>query len=408
MTDTASCDVLVVGGGPAGTTIATFLQRLGHRCLLLERSTFPRYHIGESLVPHTWGTLGRLGLLDALRASSFPVKRSVRFVGSSGHEAAPFYFSETIDGEAASTWQVERGEFDELCVQNARASGVEVLMDTRVLEVLFDGDGACGVRAVTAGGPARDIAARVVVDASGGATILGRQLGLRESVEGLEKAALWSYYRGGQRGAGRDAGETTIIRLEGGAWCWHIPLPEDIASVGIVGPPDRILTADGVATETFEQEVALCGPLARRLRDAERVEPVRGIGRLAYKNRHMTGHGWLMVGDAAMFLDPIYSSGILLALTSAEMASESVHEALVAGDLSAPRLGSYLPRLLGGVDVIHRLIGAFYDPGFRIRDFVERFPEHRSSLIDCLVGDVSDRDMSAFVDALATCRSAGA
>lgn len=403
--DKASYDVAVIGGGPAGTSIATLLERAGHRCVVLERATFPRYRVGESLVPHTWGTLDRLGLLDALRSSSFPVKRSVRFVAPSGKESAPFYFSETIEGEAAATWQVERGEFDAMCAANAQASGVDVQMGVRVREVLFraspdGGDVACGVRVQRGEEEPRDIAARVVVDASGSSTLLGRQLDLKGPVEGLEKASLWAYYRGGRREEGRDAGETTLLLLEGGAWFWYIPLADDIVSVGLVGPPERVLAVDNAAMATFEREIQRCAPLAQRLRGAERTAPVRGIGRLAYINREVAGDGWLMVGDSAMFLDPIYSSGILLALVSAEMGAASVHEALLAGDVSGARLGAHLPRLLGGVSVVHRLIRAFYDPGFRIRAFVERHPEHRRGLVDCLVGDVFDKDMSAFVGAL--------
>ena len=131
-------DVCVVGGGPAGTTLATFLERAGHRCLVLERSEFPRYHIGESLIPHTYGTLDRLGLLPKLRNSHFPEKYSVRFVSPDGTESDPFYFSETIEGERARTWQVQRAEFDQLCLDNARENGVEVRMGTAVQEVLFE------------------------------------------------------------------------------------------------------------------------------------------------------------------------------------------------------------------------------------------------------------------------------
>ena len=133
-------DVCVVGGGPAGAAVATFLQRAGHRCLILERSTFPRYHIGESLIPHTFGTLERLGLLPKLRGSYFPEKHSVRFVSPDGTESAPFYFSETIPGEGSRTWQVERSEFDQICLDNARENGVEVRMETAVEEVLFETD----------------------------------------------------------------------------------------------------------------------------------------------------------------------------------------------------------------------------------------------------------------------------
>ena len=215
-----SYDVVVIGGGPAGTTLATFCQRLGHRCLVLERSTFPRYHIGESLIPHTYDTLDRLGLLPALKASSFPKKHSVRFVGESGRESDPFYFSETIPGERSQTWQVERSQFDQMCLDHARKNGVDVLMETKVDRVLFDHDRATGVRVQTPDGQRRQIASRVVVDASGRATVIGSQLGLKDAVPGLHKTSIWSYYRGGKRLEGIDAGETSHCRTTWSASAW--------------------------------------------------------------------------------------------------------------------------------------------------------------------------------------------
>jgi flavin-dependent dehydrogenase len=219
-----SYDVCVVGGGPAGSALATFLQRGGHRCLILERSVFPRYHIGESLIPQTFGPLDRLGLLPKLRASHFPEKYSVRFVSPNGTESDPFYFSETIPGEASRTWQVERSEFDQMCLDNARESGVEVRMGAGVEQVLFENGQAVGVRVRSKEGERHDIRAQAVADASGYATLIGSQLGLKQHVPGLHKAALWSYYRGGKRLAGIDGGETTVFMIAQRGWFWYIPL----------------------------------------------------------------------------------------------------------------------------------------------------------------------------------------
>lgn len=395
-------DVVVVGGGPAGTTLATFLQRQGHRCLVLEGSNFPRYHIGESLIPNTYGTLDRLGLLPRLRASHFPKKYSIRFVSESGEEAQPFYFCETIPGEAAQTWQVERSEFDVLCLDNARSNGVEVRMGARAERVLFEGSRAVGVRARPADGESYDVGARVVVDASGRTTLIGSQLGLKGPVPGLRKGSVWSYYKGGQRLNGIDAGETTVFMIPHRGWFWYIPLPDDLVSVGVVADPDYLF-ADTEDKETvFLREVQRCAPLSARLTRAIRTAPVRGGRELAYRNRQTVGDGWVMIGDAAAFLDPIYSSGIFLAMASAEMAAGCIDAALRAGDCSAARLGSFTGLLNQGIEVIRRLIHAFYDPSFHFRDFVDRFPEQRPALIDCLVGDVVGKDMSRLLEALAT------
>lgn len=393
-------DVVVIGGGPGGTTAATLLQRQGHSCLVLESTSFPRYHIGESLIPHTFGVLDRLGLLPELRESAFPVKHSVRFVSPSGQESDPFYFQESIPQPQAQTWQVERSEFDSMCLANARRAGVEVRIGCRVKEVLFSDGAACGVR-VQCGGDEFDVPARVVVDASGRATMIGTQLGLKQEIPHLRKATAWSYYRGARRREGIDAGETTVFTIRDRGWFWYIPLPDDIVSVGVVASPEYLFDETDDFERVFLREVERCEPLAAFLAGAQRVQRVRGIRRLAYLNREVVGNGWVMIGDAAGFLDPVYSSGLYLALASAELAAGCIHEGLVQGDLSAARLGGFVQPLWKGVDVVWRLINAFYDPKFSFRAFTDRFPEHRDTLIHCLVGDVVGRDMSSLVSALA-------
>jgi flavin-dependent dehydrogenase len=395
-------DAAVIGGGPAGATLATLLQRQGHRCLILEATRFPRYHIGESLIPQTYHTLDRLGLLSKLRSSHFPKKFSVRFVSPNGEESQPFYFSETIEGERAQTWQVERSEFDQLCLDNAAENGVEVMMGAPVERVAFHGNRASGIVVRRDTGDLEEIPARVVVDASGRAALLGGQLGLRATVPGLNKASLWSYYRGGRRLPGIDAGETTVFTIADRGWFWYIPLPSDIVSVGIVASPIFLFAKAAHPQEVFLREVENCAPLWDRLRDAERIAPVRVIRRLAYRNRQFAGNGWVMIGDAAAFLDPIYSSGLFLALASAELAAECIHSGLQKGDISAPSLGAFVEPLTKGVDVVRRLIHAFYDPDFSFRQFTERFSHYRSTLIDCLIGDVIHKDYRGFVAALAT------
>ncbi len=401
-------DVAVIGGGPAGTAAATFLQRRGHRCLVLENASFPRYHIGESLIPHTFGTLDRLGLMPKLKNSNFPEKYSVRFVSPTGQESEPFYFSETLPAEQARTWQVQRSEFDQMCLDNARDNGVAIRTETRVERVLFEGDRVVGLLARPSKAPLIEIASRVVIDASGRATVIGSQLGLKERVSGLNKAALWSYYRGGHRRDGIDAGETTVFMISQRGWFWYIPLPDDMVSVGVVASPEYLFAESDNLEEVFLREVARCAPLNSWLSRAVRTEPVRGLRRLAYRNRRIAGDGWVMVGDAAAFLDPIYSSGLYLALASAEMAADCVHDSLESGDLSAARLGAFAPRLGAGIEVIWRLINAFYDPTFSFRNFVEQFPEHRTALIECLIGDVINKDMESFLDALAQVTAAPA
>lgn len=395
----SSYDVAVIGGGPGGAALATFLARKGRRCLVFEQATFPRYHIGESLVPHTYGIFERLGLLPKLNNSEFPVKHSVRFVSRNGVESTPFYFSESIQGDGARTWQVERGQFDQMMLDHARENQVEVREGVSVEKVLFENGRACGVSVVNGAGP-ETIKAKVVVDASGRSTVIGRQLDLKGEVPGLNKGSLWSYYRGGKRLPGIDAGETTLLLLPGGGWFWYIPLPDDLVSVGIVADPDKLFTPGDNPETIYERAVAACPALVERLRQAERVGRMHGLQRLAYLNRQTCGDGWVMIGDARAFLDPIYSSGLFLALGSAELAAGCIEDALTADDVSAARLGAFEPALWNGVNTVRCLIHAFYDPGFNFGVFMERFPDQRSSLIDCLVGDVV-KDMSSFTSALA-------
>jgi flavin-dependent dehydrogenase len=393
-------DVAVIGGGPGGATLATFLARAGHRCIIFEREKFPRYHIGESLIPHTYGIFERLGFLPQLRASAFPVKHSVRFVSSSGKESTPFYFSETIPGDRARTWQVARSQFDQMILDHARANGVEVHEQVGIDQVLFEAGRAVGVQTVSTSGDRAQIRARVVVDASGRACVIGNQFGLRSPLPELHKASVWGYFRGGKRLPGIDAGETTMFLIPGSGWFWYIPLPDDVVSVGIVADPDYVFSESDDMEAAFTREVLQCAPLFDRLSAATRVGPVRGSRHLAYLNRQTCGDGWVMIGDARAFLDPIYSSGLYLALGSAELAAQCIDDALKHNDVSAARLGAFEPALWKGVDVVRRLIHAFYDPNFSFPKFAQRFPEHRAALIDCLVGDVI-KDLSAFTKALA-------
>lgn len=399
-----SYDVVVAGGGPSAAAMTTLLAREGHRCLIVERGKFPRYHVGESLIPHTYGTLDRLGLLPTLKASAYPEKHSVRFVSRRGTESDPFYFSDRIPGDGSRTWQVERSSFDKMMLDHARDNGVEVREESSVTEVIFDGERAVGVR-VESGGSTEEVRAKVTVDATGARTLLGRQLRVRERIPSLSKGTIWTYCRGGARLDGIDAGETTIFTIADRGWFWYIPLPDDIVSVGIVADPGYLFGEDtdgtGDPEAIFDREVAGCPGLADRLSEATRVDRVRARRELAYVNRKTSGDGWVMIGDARAFLDPIYSSGLFLALASGELAADSIHAALAADDVSGSKLGAFEAALGEGLEVVRRLIYAFYDPEFSFGAFAERFPEHRPELIDCLTGDVVGKDMSAFLGALA-------
>ncbi|HVT16872.1 MAG TPA: NAD(P)/FAD-dependent oxidoreductase [Thermoanaerobaculia bacterium] len=400
--DSSLYDLIVMGGGPAGTTVATLVAAAGKRVVLLERLPETGFKIGESLMPETYRTFARLDLLERLYASPFPRKYSVQFYSKSGRPSAPFYFQETDPGERSITWQVPRRDFDRLLLDNARDHGVEVIQGAAAREVLFAGQRAVGVAADLPGAGRRELRASVVVDATGQSALLGRRLGLREIDPRLKKAAIFSHFEGALRDGGIDEGATLVLHTDQQeSWFWYIPLPDDRVSVGVVGAVDYLISGRaGSLQEIFEQEVARCPPLQPRLAGARRVMEFLATRDFSYRSRQIAGDGWVLVGDAFGFLDPIYSSGVLLAFSSGEFAADAILEGLAAGDVSASRLGSFGPRFAAGMDAMRRLVYTFYDPNFRFSKFIRRFPECRLELIRVLRGDVFDHDFSRLFAAL--------
>jgi flavin-dependent dehydrogenase len=396
-------DVIVMGGGPAGSTVATLVAAAGRRVTLLERLPETGFKIGESLMPETFRTFTRLGLLERLHASAFPRKHSVQFYSKTGRASAPFYFQETDPGEGSITWQVLRRDFDRMLLENAADHGVEVRQGAAVREVLFAGDRAVGVAADLPGAGRRELRASVVVDATGQSAILGRRLGLREIDPQLKKAAVFTHFEGALRDPGIDEGATLVLHTEQqDSWFWYIPLPHDRVSVGVVGSVDYLVAGrGGDLRQIFEEEVARCPPLQPRLAGARRVMDFLAKSDFSYRSRQIAGDGWVLVGDAFGFLDPIYSSGVLLACSSGELAADAILGALAAGDCSAARLGAFGPRFNAGMDAMRRLVYTFYDPNFRFSKFIRRFPDCRLDLIRLLRGDVFDHDFSRLFAALA-------
>jgi flavin-dependent dehydrogenase len=383
-------DVVVIGGGPAGSTVSTLLAQNGHRVVLFERERFPRFHIGESLIPQTYWVLKRLNMLGKMRGSHFIKKYSVQFINSRGKLSEPFYFVDHNPHECSQTWQVRRSEFDQLLLENAREHGVEVHQGTRVLEVLFEGQRAVGVRSQPESGGEREVRAKVVVDASGQSSVIMDRLGLRDWDPVLKKGALWTYWKGAVRDTGRDEGATLVIQTrEKKGWFWYIPLHDDIMSVGLVASYDYLFkdrAAKDLETIYFE-EVAACPGLQPRIAKAQRVEPFRAAKEYSYRARQAAGDGWVLAGDAYGFLDPLYSSGVLLALTSGQMVADAVSEGLARGDTSRAQLGKWETAFARGMDRMRRLVCEFYD-GFSFGRFVRKHPHLKGYVTDVLIGDV--------------------
>jgi flavin-dependent dehydrogenase len=381
-------DVVVIGGGPAGATVSTLIAQRGYHVRLFERERFPRFHIGESLIPETYWVLERLNMLPKMQQSHFTKKYSVQFVNARGRNSAPFYFWDNRPHECSQTWQVVRSEFDQMMLENAREHGVEVHEQTRVLDVLMENGRAAGVRVKGADGSATNVRARVVVDASGQNGLLMNRLNLRVWDPILNKGAVWTYWKGAYRDTGKDGGATIVIQTGSrNGWFWYIPLHDDIVSCGVVAPFDYLFKGRKDYGHTYAEEVADCPGVRERIAGATQVTGHFATKDYSYRSTRVAGDGWVLVGDAFGFLDPLYSSGVLLALKSGEQAADAVCEGLASGDTSEAQLGRWGAAFNQGVDRMRRLVCEYY-AGFSFGQFIREHPDLRGTVTDLLIGDL--------------------
>ena len=380
-------DVVVIGGGPAGSTVSTLLAKAGVSVELFERETFPRFHIGESLIPETYWVLKDLDMLPKMQASHFVKKYSVQFVNSEGRESAPFYFWDNKPHECSQTWQVVRSEFDQMMLENAREHGVNVHEGVRVHDVIFEGDRAVGVR-IKDGEGFREVRAKVVVDASGQNGLLMNRLNLRVWDPILNKGAIWTYWENAYRDSGKDEGATLVIQNGNRqGWFWYIPQHDNIVSIGIVAPFDYIFKGRTNYAQTYEEEVEMCPGVKQRVANAKKVTGYFATKDYTYRSTRVSGDGWVLVGDAFGFLDPLYSSGVLLALKSGQLASKAIVDGLAKGDTSEVQLGAWGRVFNEGVDRMRRLVCEYYS-GFSFGKMIREYPELRGTLTDLLIGDL--------------------
>ena len=397
-----SYDVIVVGGGPAGATTGALVAEYGHKTLVLDRAEFPRHHVGESLIPETYWSLERLGLVEKLKASAFPKKYSVQFV-SDGHKvSAPFYFHDHKDCESSQTWQVVRGDFDKMLLDNAADKGATTHTMAQVTEVLFEGDRAVGVKALLgADRVEKTIKSKVVVDATGQSAFLASRMKLKKQDPLLRKATVWNYYQNAHRGPGRDEGCTIILQTEGKqSWFWYIPLPNNVVSIGCTGSLPYMFGDKQSSGEVFQRELSRCPALQDKLADATRTEEYFTTKDFSYKSEKAAGDGWVLTGDAFGFIDPVYSSGVYLAMKSGEFAADAIHEAFEANELTGERLGGWKDHYNEGVENFRKLVYAFYTPGFSFGQFLKMHPQYQSNLVDILIGDVFKPGVGDMFDAM--------
>lgn len=385
-------DVIVVGAGPAGSTAATLLAKHGRRVILLEREGFPRYHVGESLLPFCYDTLNRLGLVEKLNDTAFVKKYSVQFATMDGRMSQPFYFFDHLDGHpAGQTWQVERADFDLMMTDNAKDHGVEVRFGVSASKVLQDSDGrVTGIEAKDEHGQTIQLHAPMTIDASGRNGFAANAMGWkRQRDPELNKIALWTYYKGGKRGEGRDEGATTVAYIPEKGWFWHIPMHDDRISLGVVGERSY-LYRDGVKDPlaTMEREIGCNEWVKDVMQDAEQFGETWVTGDYSYRSEYSATDGLVLTGDAFGFLDPVFSSGVFLALTSGQLAADTVHEALNDNDPSAARFEKYTDEFQHGIEAMRKLVYAFYTEGFSFGKLLKKHPHLRSDLTDCLIGNM--------------------
>jgi flavin-dependent dehydrogenase len=375
------CDVVVIGGGPAGSTAASALARAGRSVVLFERDRFPRFHIGESLLASVNDVFEAIGVADRIRAAGFPKKWGATFMTPDGRVERFADFAIAREVPAPQTWQVPRERLDALLLEHAGTCGVAVRQGHRVLDVAFDADGVT----VTARPPAAEgasagattVRARVVVDASGRAGILSRAFALRVDEPTLANVAIFSHYAGVPRLEGRRAGDIRVVARRDLGWFWLIPISDELMSVGAVLPQSVFVTLPKLEPDALLERLLADTPaVAALMRHAERKWPVRVEKDFSFGSRAYAGDRWIVVGDAGSFLDPVFSSGVAIALESALEGARAIDRALARGRVTARAFAGFDRRQRQRYAAFRRFVLGFYTQAFRDLFFRADPPKH--------------------------------
>jgi flavin-dependent dehydrogenase len=370
------CDVIVAGGGPAGSAAAAWLARSGYRVILFERDRFPRFHIGESLLASVNDVLGAIGAEDLVRQAGFPQKWGATFMTGDGRNERYADFAIAPDVRMPQTWQVTRATFDNLLLRHAASSGADIREEHRVLDVAFDNGGVTVTVQGAGGDPGPHIVrAQAIIDASGRGALLSRKFDLRIDEPRLANLAVFSHYGGVPRGEGRRAGDIRIVAREDLGWFWMIPISEGLMSVGVVLPRSAARALRELEPSVLlERAIAETPVVARLLAKAHREWPVRVEKDFSFGSRAYAGDRWVLAGDAGSFLDPVFSTGVAVALESGLEAAQEVAGGLASGDLSARRFRRFAQRQRQRYRSFRRFVLGFYTPEFRDLFFAEEPP----------------------------------
>ncbi|HET9905940.1 MAG TPA: NAD(P)/FAD-dependent oxidoreductase [Anaerolineales bacterium] len=385
-------DVIIIGGGPAGSTLGSYLSKAGIKNLILEGHNHPRPHVGESLVLSTMRVFGELGLIDKMDQAGFPKKFGASWRDFNGKEQALHFAEFRQEGiDRDHTYHVDRSKFDLLLLKHAESLGSEVHQGVQVRRVNFEGDQAVGVRARFAGQEI-DIPAKIVVDASGRQTLLGRQLNLKQNDKIFNQYAVHGWFENVARGEDpktEDYIHIYFLPVKRG-WAWQIPINDKITSVGVVAEREVFQQFKSESERYFNTYVESNKGLAKAMANAVRVNEFKTEGDYSYILDKFCGNGFLMVGDAARFVDPIFSSGVSVAMHSARFAAQTIQAALESGDLSEASFKPYEETLRGGVDIWYEFIRLYYKllPLFTL--FIQS--EYRVEVLRLLQGEVFNRE----------------
>jgi flavin-dependent dehydrogenase len=356
------CDVLVIGGGPGGSTISAFLAQKRWKVVLLEKEHHPRFHIGESLLPLNMPLLERLGVLDQVDKIGL-VKPGAEF-NYEGYDPAVYYFANAMDNSYPSAYEVRRSEFDHLLLKNSASKGTDVREGVKVTEVEFRPRSTSLVRSVDEQGRTQLWETRFVVDASGRDTFLANRFKIKKRNPVHNSSAVFGHFQGAERRTGPDEGNISIYWFDHG-WYWMIPLRDGAMSVGAVCWT-YYMKARKVSVDQFLLDtIALCPLMAERLKGAKLMAPALATGNFSYRAGRMTGDGYLMVGDSYAFIDPVFSSGVFLAMNSGELGAQVVDEALRNGDVSARSLQRYERTVKRGLKTFSWFIYRVTTPALR-------------------------------------------
>jgi len=355
-------DVIVIGGGPSGAAAATRLAQRGHRVLLLEKEQFPRFHIGESMLPCVMPLIEQLGAMPRVKAADFLPKYAAEFVTADGSLKRRYAFRDGLVAGASSAFEVDRSEFDKILLDTAIEQGVDVRQGTQVIRFDLDSKSGVSIVARTSDGTETTFQSAMLIDASGQASMLAGRLGLREMDQELKNFAVFSHYEGAARAGGEEEGDISVVLVPGG-WWWVIPLRNNRTSVGLVGP-SRNLRGQKPDQAYFDAQIANTPFVRERLSAATRVAPVRSVSDYSYVSKKLVGDRFVLVGDAAAFIDPVFSTGVYLGIVGAFRAAEAVDAALRSGRFERSQFASYERETLKNVATYRRFVKGFYTPEF--------------------------------------------